>query len=517
MVSNLSMRLGRQKFISLQVGLLSVVAFALRMSELGYSDLQGDETKALCRISDFDSMSQFAKFLLGQRKGPIQFLVTCASGALDPTFSSELALRLPFAIANLAAVACFFMLVYRLFNINAAIYSSFLLATNGIFVAFGRIVQYQSFAILGGVAGILGLLMAVQDARWRVSGLYIGFTAAAIGLLAHFDGVFALPPMVLLVYQWLKRVRDLPEFARLRMHLMYSAGLFAILVLGFYVEYAFRLAPYQIEYWRARLEGNPTDTLRLFQFYNPGPIAGIYLASICLGLTRIRKSIAWQVVVAWLLPPLYFMEVLFKDSRTHTYTYLLPLLILAGLGFEAIVAWLHRQIPGGMVRIAQGVILGVFAYLSYSSYAILVDHHPEYPWHPKQVLNLRLAGGSLTGTFGFPYAREWREIAGWFASLPRPEITLATNEKTDIASFYLPSTVQYKYSSRRFPSDVEVVDGIYILIVQNPQSWMDELWGVPVSSWRDEFIPIRDFVNDEGRTVASVYFFSEEQIEAAFR
>ena len=95
-------------------------------------DLQGDEILTLCRISDYKSIYQFLSFLLRQAKGPLQYLITCSFSVLDPTFSSELTLRLPFAIANLLALVCFFILVQRLFTLQIAIYSTFLLATNGI-------------------------------------------------------------------------------------------------------------------------------------------------------------------------------------------------------------------------------------------------------------------------------------------------------------------------------------------------------------------------------------------------
>src|SRR5215211_7074517 len=137
------------KLLAIQIGLLLGVGSLLRLADLGYSDLQGDEIDALCRYFDFRTPLQFLAYLLGQRKGPVQFVVTCAVSLFDPSLSREWAVRLPFTVASLIALACFFILVYRLFTLEVAIYSSFLFATNGIFVAFGRIVQYQSFVLLG--------------------------------------------------------------------------------------------------------------------------------------------------------------------------------------------------------------------------------------------------------------------------------------------------------------------------------------------------------------------------------
>lgn len=516
MLNRLVIDFRKNKFIALQIGLLAGVSIVLRFVYLGYSNFQGDEIKTLCRVSNFNSIVQFLTYLLEQRKGPLQFLITCAYGIFDPTFSSELGLRLPFAIANLMALVCFFILVYRLFTLEAAIYSTFLFAMNGIFVAFARIVQYQSFVILGVVAGILGLTAALQREKWRVLGLYLGFTAAAVALLAHFDAVFVLPPMALLVVHWWRKYQHHPDFAHLRRHLFAAIALFTFLVLAFYFEYGLRLGSFQLDYWGRRFTGGSTNTLLIFQFYNPGPVLWIYLGSIVLGLTRFRNSIGWQVVLAWLLPPLFFMEIVFKDSRTHAYTYLLPLLIVAGLGFDTLIGWLRRLLRGKSIQIAYAIVLSLFLVLSYVSYEILLDNDPEYPWYPKRVLNIELSGGFLAGTFGFPYSREWQDIARWFDRLPNQDVVLVTNEKLQIATFYLPSKVRYNYISRDFPGDVQTAHGVYFLLIQKPQSWMDHLWGWPVHEWHEKLVPLHDFVNDNGKIVASIYFLEQDQIDAEF-
>lgn len=504
-------------WVTLQIGLLIWIGLLLRVVDLGYSNFQGDEISTFCRFSDFKSPIPFLVFLLGQRKGPVQYLVTCAMSIFDPSFSSELALRLPFAIASLMALICFFILVHRLFSLQVAIYSSFLLVTNGIFIAFARIVQYQSFVVLGVTAGILGLTLALQSEKWKVFGLYLGFASAAMALLAHFDASFVIPPMMVLIVYWWRKYHDRPDFTRLRGHLIAAAVLFAFPVLAFYGVYAVRVSSFQLGYWGERLIGESTNIFRLFQFYNPGPALWIYLGAVVIGLTRIRKSIGWQVMLAWLLPPLIFMAVVFKDSRTHAYTYLLPFFIVAGMGIDTFIGWLQALLRGKSNQIAQAIVLVIFLFFSYLSYAIFIDHDPEYPWYPKSVLGLKLGGGYLAGTFGFPHSREWRDISQWFTDLPDKNVFLVTNEKLEIATFYLPSKVRYEYISEEFPGQVKTSNGIYLLIVQRPQNWMNRLWGWPLDEWHKKFVPLHDFVNEEGRVVASVYFLIQEQIDAEFR
>jgi hypothetical protein len=504
---------------AVQVAFLVGVSLLLRLVELGYSNFQGDELNALCKYTDYKSIPQFLAYLLGQQKGPVQYVLTCAYSLFDPGFSSELAIRLPFAIANLAALVCFFLLARRLFSTQVAIYAAFMFAVNGIFIAFARIVQYQSFVILGGVGALLSLVLALDHERWRVPGLYLSFLLAAMALLAHFDAAFFLPPMAILIVHGWWRFRSQPGFSRLRAHLVAAVALFTFLVLAFYVPYALHLGPYQTNHWENRFNGETTNILQLFEFYNPGPMLWIGLGLVIVGSTRVRNTLSWQVLLAWLLPPLIFMTLIFKDSRTHAYTYILPMFLLAGLGLDTLIGWLARSVGERAARVTIAGILVVFLVLSYINYTIFVDQTPEYPWHPKQVLGMQLEGGRLTGTFGFPYQRDWREIGAWFQALPQDEQpVVVTNEKFQFITFYLPATVRnmYKYSEKKFPSQLEAPDGIYVLVVQGPQSWMDQLWGLSISEWHEKFVPIKDFTNDGGEVVASLYFFTPEQINQEF-
>jgi 4-amino-4-deoxy-L-arabinose transferase-like glycosyltransferase len=513
------MEFRNDKLITLQIILLIGASLLLRLVGLGYSNFQGDEMITLCRFSDYESPGQFLAYLLGQRKGPVQFLITCAFSIFDPAFSSEFALRLPFAIANLMALACLFILVYRLFSLQIALYSSFLFAVNGIFIAFARIVQYQSFVLLGGLAGILALTLALKYEKWTVPGLYVGFLAAAFSLLAHFDAAFFMPPMAVLTLHWWMKFRNQPDFPRLRIHLIAAILLFTFLVLAFYIQYAFHLGPYQLNYWENRFTGDPTNFLRLFQFYNPGPVLWLGLGWVILGLTRIRNSLSWQILLAWLLPPLIFMSVIFNDSRTHSYTYLLPLLIVAGIGIDSMLSWIHALLGGKSQQIAQAVVLSIFLIFSYLSYQVFIDHDPEYPWSSKRVLGINLYGDSVEGTFGFPYSREWRDIGRWFENLlqTNEDVIVVTNEKRQFVSFYLPRVGnRYRYSLPHFSEEIRAPHGLYILIIEKPQSWMYQLWGLNLDVWHEKFAPLQDFVNEKGELVASVYFLTQEQIDAEF-
>ncbi len=498
----------QHRLAALQLGLLGATALGLRLIGLGYSDFQGDEISALCVPSGFKSLAHFLVFLLGQRKGPVQYLVTCATDLIDPAFSSQLLARLPFAAASLLAVVCFFVLAWRLFDFTTGVYAALLLATHGLFVAFGRIVQYQSLVVLGVTASLMAMTLALKAPRWRVAGLYLAFTAAAAGILAHFDAVFVLPPLGVLTYSWWKMARRQPDFNRLRFHLVAALGLFLLLILGFYVEYVIRLRPSLLNYWGSRFAGPTTNTLRMLEFYLPSPVVWLTLALGCYGLFQIRRNLAGQALLAWLLPPLAFMELIFKDSRTHAYTYVLPALLVAGLGVKGVIEWAERR-AGPRGRLAANVGgLVVVLLAAYGSFAVLIDHHPEYPWQPKRVLGVEMSGGNLTGTFGFPYARGWRQIGAWFDSLGEQPVTVVTNEKPEIAGFYLPPIDPIRYSSLDAPEAPPQEVAVYVLQVEGPQSWFDRLWGWPLKRWITEIAPIKVFVDDQGQPTAWVWLLN---------
>jgi len=83
---------------------LIFVTLWLRLINLGYSDYQGDEIKALYRPEAGQGISEF---LFSQRKGPIQFFVTYIIKIFNPNYDNEFFVRLPFAVAGILAVYFF--------------------------------------------------------------------------------------------------------------------------------------------------------------------------------------------------------------------------------------------------------------------------------------------------------------------------------------------------------------------------------------------------------------------------
>ena len=242
--------------------------------------------------------------------------------------------------------------------------------------------------------------------------------------------------------------------------------------------------------------------------YTDGPL-------IAFGLTQLKRSPGWLVVWTWFLPAFIFMVWIFKDSRKHAYTYILPLLIITGLGLDAIVRWLSSRLPARSNLIAPATGLILLLGFSYVSYSLFVDHTPEYPWHPKRLFNMDVPGGNLVGIFGFPYSRDWREIGNWFDTLPDEDIPIITNEKERIASFYLSAPINDQHAES--VRNIRGRDGAYLVLIEAPQSWVNEIWGWPLSRWHEKFEPLETFFNEEGQLMATVYFLTSEEIEREFR
>jgi len=123
------------KYIRENIRLIIVFLLAslLRLVNLGYSDYQGDEIKALYLPKGGQS---FYEFIMEQKKGPLQFFITYVIKFFDSSYENQFLVRLSFAVAGILAVVFFYKLVKIHFGEKIAFYSSLFFATNGLFIAF---------------------------------------------------------------------------------------------------------------------------------------------------------------------------------------------------------------------------------------------------------------------------------------------------------------------------------------------------------------------------------------------
>lgn len=396
---------GRSAWLALAV----VVLFgaALRLPNLGYSELQGDEAIVLAKAAALVDGRRDA--YLVHKKGPAEILIAAQvyalgggaangggrtiGGRLERGRVSERAARLPFALTMLVGLAALFALGRAMFGWRVALAAGLLLGVNGFFVAFARVVQYQSVVFALSTAAMLcafrlsgprdgldgdddpqdvgdpGLALDRDDGGhpvpraqrfgepgwWLLAALLL-----AVGILAHYDAALAGPAILLLA---VRRWRNVPGSWRAdRWAVAAGVALGAVLLAAFFVPLVnhpyFRQTtlPYLLDVrlgggestgWWLRLPENLRRSTALATFYSPVwyGLALVLLAAVELARrARARRApgAAWWAVLVWWLVPLGFYFVLVESPRTHFHVAFPAWTLLAALGS----AWLWQRTGG---------------------------------------------------------------------------------------------------------------------------------------------------------------------------
>ncbi|MCA9985423.1 MAG: hypothetical protein KDE59_14050, partial [Anaerolineales bacterium] len=178
---------------------LLLFTILLRWPNLGYKELQGDEGIVMNRAAAALLGDDNELFL--HQKGPIEILLPMmiwqASGAIH-----DLWLKVPFAIASTLTVFVVASLGSFLwqqpddqadgkFAQRAGLLAGYLMAICGFSVAFGRIIQYQSWVLFWGCLALLWA--AIYQRRQTPLALLLSTFFLAGALLAHYDAVLFLP------------------------------------------------------------------------------------------------------------------------------------------------------------------------------------------------------------------------------------------------------------------------------------------------------------------------------------
>lgn len=468
--------------------LLMVVGAFLRLTNLGYSNYQGDEIKALFNPTDGQSV---VKFLLDQRKGPVQFLITFLLKFLNPSYENEFLVRLPFAIAGILAVFYFYKLLKHHFNEKVAFYGTFFFATNGFLLAFSRIVQYQSFVILF-------MIMALYYLSEKK--IFWGLLFWGLAFLSHYDAVLIAPFAFYLLYDWLKdfkREERIRRFIRVSIIPAFMTGVF-------YIPFLFNLSEATKTYWYNRLIDNALGKISsskyLFGVYQPIYVIHIYTILFLLGLiflcggALLKRKLPEPKIISiglWFLLALAFMEVFVHIPGTHIYTYLIPVMIFMGAGVYLIEEVLRKVLKnklGGIVT-TFGVSI-IFVFIFAQMYMVYVNNRDEYPWENEQFLLWTLPKPSPIfhlSMFGFPYYRNWEGVKRFVAT--HPEIKgYSSNERKAITRYFI-----------NLPKRGDVPS--FYILVKNPQSFTDYPENTTTQEWMQNHAPEYEFVRNSDERI----------------
>ena len=508
---------------------LMAVSFCLRIISLGYSDYQGDEIKALFILGEDQSISEF---LLDQRKGPIQFLITFVLKLVDPAYSNEFLIRLPFAIAGILAVYFFYKFLSLIFDKKIAFYASLFMSLNGFFIAFSRIVQYQSFVIMFMCMALyFGYKAAIAKNTdgGSIKYIYISLIAWALSILSHYDGIFIAPMMFYIIFVWFKNP-NIEKSAKLK-HFILSGTIATALLATFYLPFAYSITESTQQYWQGRLSGDVSAKISsskyLFSVYHPIYVVHLYTILFVFGTflfvssfirNRFKKYVQkvnqekifspyisglflhfntksklWAVI-AWFIVPLIFWEKIVYIPGTHIYTYLQPMFVILAFG-----VLLCEKLIELFIRIEYRKVLNLswiivfFGFLFIQSYFVYVENIVEYPWEEEKFLLWTFPKPSPNyhlSMFGFPYNRNWEGIRDYVKT--KPEITAySTNERQTISRYYVP-----------LDKDTDKA-GFYIYAV-NPQSFDNDILNKKALYWSQQLEPVYTYSRN-GETLVRIY------------
>jgi hypothetical protein len=449
---------------------LLLTGVLLRLGNLGYSDFQGDEARATLRAAA--TIQGYEDVLFLHKKGPTEILLPTALYTLTGHLTEATA-RLPFALANLAALFAVWLLGWRLFNPLAGWIAAMFFALDGYFIGFARIVQYQSIVLLMSVLVVLILYRLVRKPQALTPYLALAALLLATGLLSHYEGVLvALPAAVLwgvlLWQQKTDRGRILrataiaavaggallaafyvpyvinPRFAATYYYLtdrriggsppynnlldvflrttLYSTTYYVLLLIGLTVAGMLRV------FWRglrrplALLAGGATLLLVGVTFFNPAwltlggrdwIIVPFVLLFGVLLLTP-RQSLAERVIWLWFAAVMVLALFLTEKPRTHVYTFFIPWLLICGQVASLGFSWLSRRVGPRPTMILGGAAAALLILL-FGAYAFRYFVSTE-----EVMLNYferRPAGYWVTyaepdnkARFGFPLNNGWKVI-----------------------------------------------------------------------------------------------------------
>jgi len=504
--------------------LLLLALVFLRLVNLGYSEYQGDEIQALYLPKSGQTLPQF---LLDQKKGPIQYLVTASVKGLSNNYDNAFLTRLPFSLAGIVAGVMLYLLVKSALDKGTALLALLFYSTNGLFVAFSRIVQYQTLVALFVTASLYMAQRLYSTGKTRY--LYYSVGMWGLGLLTHSDAMFIAFPLLAFYILWARK--NSLSFKRFLSRIFPPFIVLDLVLLGYYIPLILNASAHTQNYWLGRFSGDITSGIissaYLFSVYQPIYGLQIYKIVGLLGLIAFVFKLIYRSkalffltskfrfrfvpvvqqdghddfmiiqlgLLFWFGSALVFMELLTKFPGTHVWTYLLPLFIFMGHGLNQFYI-LIKPLFIKYVYITLVLILVLF--LGYQSYAIFIDHGKEYPWERKPFLVWELKKpntGYQLSLFGFPYYRGWKDLANFFVTDGQSGYYW-DNEKASLSRYYIPLIRDNKKAG-------------YFIRINRPQTFTSEIINKRGAGWAVLNQPVKVFYNKDGRQVAMVYLVPE--------
>ncbi len=450
---------------------LLLVAGFLRFTNLGYAEYQGDEARAALRAAAI--IQGVDDVLLIHKKGPTEIVVPAVVYSITGQLT-ETSARMVFAIANIAGLFAIFLLGWRLAGPLVGWTAAMLLALDGYFIGFSRIVQYQSIVFLCSVLVVLALYRLIVNPLAIGRTLTLAAILLATGLLSHYEAALVAVPalFLLLVLLWQRptRRREIlggtlaaalvgavmlalfylpfvrhPHFSATYTYLtdrriggsfpynnlddsflrptVYSTTYYVILAIGATIlalYYAYRQGMQRL--W-AVLLSLAAGGVMLLTFWNPtwlriGDTDLIVLPiALFIGLAIITPKLQPSERMLWLWFGFVMILAFFftEKPRTHVYTFFMPWLLLVSWALVRLWQEIRARIGATPAAIAgAAAALGLIALFGNYAYWYFVSNTPEVlrTWDEWH------PGGYWVSyeepddnaLFGFPLANGWKVV-----------------------------------------------------------------------------------------------------------
>lgn len=502
------------------IGLLLILLVALytRFYHLGYSDYIGDEHKAFYQPVPEQSAYNY---LMNQRKGPMQFLVSHVPYLITGDFRNELAQRIPFAAISVVAIFVFYYFVRKVTGSKLISFlAAFLLTVNGFIVGFGRIAQYQSLNMLFSFLALYFYadvyLSADEKKSFRSS--LLGTIFWSLSFLSHWDAIFILPVVVMFFGKFILNKNFSRKF-RIKV-ILFNFLLGSLLLLPFLIPYT----SYQLNnqenktYFARRVEighYNLPRYLLLIELYNPFLLTFLLFVFGLSGIFLWKRS---RLFAIWFFFAYAVFEILVRKPGTHLYNFIVPLLVLTAITTTTI----HNHLKGWLRRLWQLLIFLVAIFLVYQTNFIFIDHQKEYPWEVKNIIDLTALQeeryekrgieederryfvlptpaydiDQKLPLFGFPHRRYWNEINDYVNgqnALNNERLGYMSNEVKTISEWYMDAHYQ--------------ADGEYYIIgVKRPLSFVED-YTYPQIGGKTT---VHEIIDAAGGTLVRIYRVSGE-------
>lgn len=163
----------------------------VRAQDLGYSIFQGDEVNTIDFLYEMKpGPDGLWHYLISQKRGPVQYVLNIINVSLFG-YHNEEQIRFPYLVFSVFAMFSLYKLAKKIFDPTTALIASTLMAINGLFIAFGRITQYQSIMYCIIPFGIMLFIKALNSKNNKLllySGLIMSFA-----FLTHYDTLSVTP------------------------------------------------------------------------------------------------------------------------------------------------------------------------------------------------------------------------------------------------------------------------------------------------------------------------------------